>query len=241
MVVYAVARGRQVGVFQTWRECSAQVNKFQGGIYKKFKTESEASEFVKKNSEPPKTVVESLKFTIRYIEEEPKKTIQRKRKLGLISMDYDEVEVIRNFTDPKEFESSFVQVYTDGACEKNGSTHARGGLGVYFPNDEYKNISMPLSGKQTNNRAELSAIIQALQTVDTTKNLIIYTDSQYAINGIQGINKINRNADLFTEISDLVALRKSRPRFAWVKGHTGELDGNFYADLLAGEGISKGE
>ena len=50
MPYYAVARGRVPGIYQTWSECSAQVQKFNGPRYKKFSTESEAREFINDNS-----------------------------------------------------------------------------------------------------------------------------------------------------------------------------------------------
>ncbi|XP_012056538.1 PREDICTED: ribonuclease H1-like [Atta cephalotes] len=50
MPYYAVARGRKPGIYATWDECSAQVLKFPGSIYKKFATESEARNFIKERS-----------------------------------------------------------------------------------------------------------------------------------------------------------------------------------------------
>ncbi|XP_011345692.2 ribonuclease H1 isoform X2 [Ooceraea biroi] len=50
MPYYAVAKGRKPGIYATWDECSAQVNKFPGSIYKKFVTESEAQNFIKERS-----------------------------------------------------------------------------------------------------------------------------------------------------------------------------------------------
>ncbi|XP_071569064.1 ribonuclease H1-like [Temnothorax nylanderi] len=50
MPYYAVARGRKPGIYATWDECSAQVLKFPGSIYKKFATGSEAQNFIKERS-----------------------------------------------------------------------------------------------------------------------------------------------------------------------------------------------
>lgn len=50
MPYYAVAKGRKPGIYLTWDECSAQVLKFPGSIYKKFATESEAQNFIKERS-----------------------------------------------------------------------------------------------------------------------------------------------------------------------------------------------
>ncbi|KAL3931497.1 MAG: hypothetical protein SGBAC_011277 [Bacillariaceae sp.] len=43
---YAVAKGRKVGIFQTWDECKAQVDGFRDSKFKSFKTQSEAMKFI---------------------------------------------------------------------------------------------------------------------------------------------------------------------------------------------------
>ncbi|GAB1866766.1 Ribonuclease H1 [Camponotus japonicus] len=50
MPYYAVAKGRKPGIYATWDECSTQVLKFPGSIYKKFATESAAQNFIKERS-----------------------------------------------------------------------------------------------------------------------------------------------------------------------------------------------
>ena len=46
---YAVAKGRNIGIYNTWGECQKQVNKFKGAIFKKFDTEEEAQHFINLN------------------------------------------------------------------------------------------------------------------------------------------------------------------------------------------------
>ena len=53
-----------------------------------------------------------------------------------------------------------IKVFTDGACSNNGKPNAKAGLGVYFGNKDPRNTSKRVVGKQTNNIAELSAIIE---------------------------------------------------------------------------------
>ena len=48
---YGVARGRNIGVFNTWAECKLQVDGFKSPLYRKFPTLKEAQEFVNLNSE----------------------------------------------------------------------------------------------------------------------------------------------------------------------------------------------
>lgn len=82
-------------------------------------------------------------------------------------------------------------MYTDGACTKNGSEYSRAGIGVFFPDDPKKNYSGSLKGVvQTNNRAELYAIVKALELADSDKNIKVYTDSRYACDSI---NKYMKN------------------------------------------------
>jgi len=78
------------------------------------------------------------------------------------------------------------EVHTDGACSNNGQTGSRGGIGVFFSKDNSLNISERLVGTpQTNNRAELTAIIRTLEVYPYQTDLRIYSDSMYCINGIQ--------------------------------------------------------
>ncbi|XP_064547728.1 ribonuclease H1 [Drosophila montana] len=46
MAYYAVAHGRQVGIYDSWAQCQQQVNGFKGAIYKKFNTRQEAEQFI---------------------------------------------------------------------------------------------------------------------------------------------------------------------------------------------------
>ena len=55
-----------------------------------------------------------------------------------------------------------INVYTDGACQNNGKPDARAGFGIWFGEDDERNTSESFTGQQTNNRAELLAIVKAL-------------------------------------------------------------------------------
>ena len=77
-------------------------------------------------------------------------------------------------------------VFTDGACSKNGAKDAKAGIGVYFGLNDTKNVSKRIQGKQSNNTAEMLAIIEVFKILENEikqgKNVIIYSDSKYAIN-----------------------------------------------------------
>ena len=69
-------------------------------------------------------------------------------------------------------------VYVDGVCLDNGKPWARAGYGVWFGNNNSLNSSGPLSGRQTNQEAELQAAIEAIRiaTRESFDRLKIHTD-----------------------------------------------------------------
>lgn len=142
-------------------------------------------------------------------------------------------------------------VYTDGSCSKNGTRDAIAGIGIYFGQNDPRNVSSPLVGKQTNNAAELTAIIQAIRLtrkdLEMGKRICIATDSEYSIKCATSYGeKCSRdNWKLDIPNKDLVQeLYKSYNRFpncrlVYVKAHTNASDihsiGNREADRLACE------
>lgn len=117
-------------------------------------------------------------------------------------------------------------VYTDGAF--NGKI---GGWGVFI--DHKQKWSGKLTDDHhTNNRAELTAILQAL-TLIKYRPLLICSDSMYCINTVSGAWKAKKNLDLIEKIRS-----HKNYKFKYVKAHTGKKDGNYYADYLASKSIT---
>ena len=89
-------------------------------------------------------------------------------------------------------------IFTDGAASSNGKPGAMAGYGVYIINPDIADISMPvdkIKHSQTNQVSELLAIYHGIRQIvnyhEKNKNhnigklkLVIYTDSQYAINSL---------------------------------------------------------
>lgn len=140
-------------------------------------------------------------------------------------------------------------VYTDGACSNNGNEKAIAGIGVYFGNNDSRNVSKQILGKPTNNVAELTAIIEACEIIkDDLKNgktITIVSDSNYSIlsatsygkkNALQNWTKDIPNKDLVKTLFE-VASTYSNLQFQYIKAHTNKDDihsiGNHHADLLA--------
>lgn len=82
---------------------------------------------------------------------------------------------------------SRIVVYTDGACAGNGRADARAGVGVYFGAGDPRNLSeaVPPSRRQTNNVAEVLAVVRAVEVLRERiaggAAVDIHSDSTYAI------------------------------------------------------------
>jgi len=152
-------------------------------------------------------------------------------------------------------ESTFLRIYTDGAARGNGMASSIAGVGVYFGPQDPRNISEPLTGpRQTNQRAELTAIQRALDMAPRDRSVTIYSDSSYAIkcvtewftawrrNGwVTANKKVVENRDLVEAVLARIEERQalgSRTKFQWLKGHDGD-PGNVAADELAVQGAEE--
>ncbi|KIW54375.1 hypothetical protein, variant 1 [Exophiala xenobiotica] len=149
-----------------------------------------------------------------------------------------------------------LRIYTDGSSLKNGQAGARAGVGVFFGPQDPKNVSEALKGsKQTNQRAELTAILRALNIAPLHREVTIYTDSKYSIdcvtnwyknwrknNWTNAKGKPVENKDLVVEIREKIEEREQFAKgtyFVWVKGHNDNA-GNVAADRLAVAGAMSG-
>ena len=137
-----------------------------------------------------------------------------------------------------------IKIYTDGACSGNPG---KGGWGVLIQeNDNEKK----LSGSElntTNNRMELTAVIKALDHYDEAREIEVFTDSKYVMQGITewiknwknnhwktSQKKDVKNKDLWVLLDTVSA--KHDVKWSWVKGHAGDY-GNEIADKLATQAI----
>jgi len=142
-----------------------------------------------------------------------------------------------------------IYVYTDGSCINNGKPYAKAGIGVFFGVNDPRNVSERIEGKQSNNTAELKAIIRAIHLLDTNISLghkiIIYSDSDYSIKcattygrKMHNLNwkKPIPNRDLVKRLYKLYN-KYSNVELKHIRAHTGKQDkhsiGNDWADRLA--------
>lgn len=149
-------------------------------------------------------------------------------------------------------------VYTDGASRNNGKPGARAGYGVFYGDDDPRNVSirLPATDKQTNQRAELSAIKHALKNAaaGNGENIHIHTDSKYSLQAFtnwgdtweknnykNSTGQDVMNQDLIKEGRQLIKQVKAQGgsvEISYVKAHA-DNHGNNMADKLAVQGALK--
>jgi ribonuclease HI len=140
-----------------------------------------------------------------------------------------------------------VEIYADGACKGNPG---RGGWGAILLFNEKRRELCGGAAATTNNRMELTAVIEGLRALKAPSQVRVYTDSQYVQKGISewihawkrrgwrtADKKPVKNVDLWMSLDE--AARAHQVEWHWVKGHAGHPE-NERADALANKGIELG-
>jgi ribonuclease HI len=156
------------------------------------------------------------------------------------------------------------KVFVDGSAFNNGKKNCYGGVGVFFADNDSRNVSMKITDKKvSNNVGEIKACIKAIHIIvnnDSKPGLIsIYSDSEYTIKSItkwaklwefngwkrRGNNEI-KNKELIIELYNLY--KKYKIKFIHVRSHQTEPQlkttedhfrwyGNMMADKLARQAV----
>ena len=137
-----------------------------------------------------------------------------------------------------------IEIFTDGACKGNPGT---GGWGALLVSGGREKELCGGARETTNNRMELTAVIEALNALKRPCEVILHTDSQYVQKGItewihgwkaRGWKTAARapvkNVDLWQALN--AAQAQHQIEWRWVKGHAGH-EGNERADALANRGV----
>lgn len=133
---------------------------------------------------------------------------------------------------------SKVEIFTDGSCSGNPGPGGWGALLRWNGQEKEMSGGAP---ETTNNRMEMTAVIEGLNALKSPQSVKIYTDSKYVMEGAtkwmqgwkaKGWQKKGglKNADLWQQLDK--ALTPHKVEWEWVKGHAGHPE-NERADALA--------
>lgn len=136
-----------------------------------------------------------------------------------------------------------VIIYTDGACSGNPGP---GGWGAVLKYGEHRRELCGGEKNTTNNRMELTAVIQSLSALKESCIVELYSDSKYIIDAVtkgwavrwrengwkRNKKEAALNPDLWQKLLELLELHQVN--WHWVKGHAGEAE-NERCDFLAVE------
>ncbi|HOB65318.1 ribonuclease HI [Ottowia sp.] len=141
-----------------------------------------------------------------------------------------------------------IEIYTDGACKGNPGP---GGWGVLLRATGHEKELFGGEAMTTNNRMELTAVIEGLSAVKRPCEIDLYLDSQYVRQGITAwiagwkakgwrtsTGQPVKNVDLWQKLDALVSGAGHRIHWHWVRGHAGHPE-NERADQLANRGVPR--
>lgn len=139
-----------------------------------------------------------------------------------------------------------VEIHTDGACKGNPGP---GGWGALLKSGSSEKELFGGELATTNNRMELTAVIEALSALKRPCLVSLYLDSEYVRKGITewihgwkakgwrtATKQPVKNVELWQRLDQLVSGAGHRIEWHWVKGHSGD-PGNERADALANRGV----
>ncbi|OGA95309.1 MAG: ribonuclease HI [Burkholderiales bacterium RIFCSPHIGHO2_12_FULL_61_11] len=144
--------------------------------------------------------------------------------------------------------SKNVVIYTDGACKGNPGP---GGWGALLTTGSAEKELFGGELVTTNNRMEMTAVIEALEALKRPCCVTLYLDSEYVRKGITewihgwkargwrtAAKAPVKNVDLWQRLDALITSSGHDVKWRWVKGHAGD-PGNERADALANKGVER--
>ena len=139
-----------------------------------------------------------------------------------------------------------VEMWTDGACKGNPGV---GGWGTWMRFGDHERELCGGEKVTTNNRMELTAVIEGLKALTKPCSVKLHVDSKYVLEGATkwiigwkrngwrtSDKKPVKNVELWQALD--AEMQRHAIQWVWVKGHAGD-PGNERADALANAGVLK--
>ena len=141
-----------------------------------------------------------------------------------------------------------IEIYTDGACKGNPGP---GGWGALLKSTDSQKELFGGELGTTNNRMEMTAVIETLAALKRPCQVTLHVDSQYVLKGMTewlvgwkakgwktAAKQPVKNVDLWQRLDHLVSSAGHKIEWRWVRGHDGD-PGNEQADVLANRGVEQ--
>lgn len=137
-----------------------------------------------------------------------------------------------------------VIMYTDGSCLDNGNNGTGGYCALLqTPNKSHEKIIRGSESNTTNNRMEMTAIIEGIKAIKKPSEVTIYSDSNITVRAInewlEGWQKKNfkkiANVDLWKEYLEVSA--QHHIKAVWVKAHSGHPENELVDDIARAEAM----
>ena len=262
---YAVTNGKEIGVYTNWPQAGDAVLGFANAKYKGFEIYSDAADAMVTAGYADFTIYDGQNTYSREDYEQ-----NRLKHVGLSALlkasnivdtkvtgtDGVDLQVCdtRVITEPTENQqltqhNKVHTVYIDGSCIRNGAASAQAGIGLFWGDGNPWNSSIALTADSTptNNKAELTAAIKAIQQASENNltELIINSDSKYVINGAtEWVQKWMdngwktssgdevKNKEEWTQLVNVIKSTNISITWKHVPAHSG-IAGNEEADRLA--------
>jgi ribonuclease HI len=140
--------------------------------------------------------------------------------------------------------TSHIELFTDGACSGNPGP---GGWAAILRSGKHESELSGGEAQTTNNRMELTAVIEGLKKLKLASAVTVYTDSRYVMDGASkwivswkrkgwktADRKPVKNEDLWRRLDE--EMSRHQLDWRWVPGHSGHPE-NERADFLARSAI----
>jgi ribonuclease HI len=225
---YVVVKGRRPGIYEQWSGetgAQAQVSGYPGAVFMGFATRAEAERYLQSGGRKPAARPAALPAIKQATSQPPSQPVRAASSQAYAA----------------DLAAGKTVIFTDGASTGNPGP---GGYGVVMMHGDAR---QELSGGfrcTTNNRMELTGVIVALQALEHSMSVVVYSDSRYVVDAVEKgwarrwrSRGWMRNSEDRAENSDLWAallnlLEKHQVEFRWVRGHASNPE-NERCDLLA--------